>query len=71
MPNYQNTIIYKIICLDTDVKEFYVGHTTNKKRREKDHKDCCSPNHCKSKMGAKININCIWFRIINLCKKRR
>lgn len=49
MPDYQNTIIYKIICLDTEVKEFYVGHTTNKKQREKCHRDNCNPNHCKSK----------------------
>lgn len=50
MPDYQNTIIYKIICLDPDVEEIYVGHTTNKKTREKGHRECCSPNHCKSKM---------------------
>jgi hypothetical protein len=50
MADYQNTIIYKIICLDTEVKEFYVGHTTNKKQREKCHRDRSNPNHCKSKM---------------------
>lgn len=50
MPDYNNTIIYKIICLDTEVKEFYVGHTTNKKQREKSHRQNSNPNHCKSKM---------------------
>jgi hypothetical protein len=50
MPDYQNTIIYKIICLDTEIKEIYIGHTTNKKQREKCHRECCSPNHCKRKM---------------------
>ena len=35
MANYENTEIYKIICLDIDVKEFYIGHTTNIKQRDK------------------------------------
>ena len=27
--NYQNTIIYKIRCKDLNIKDVYVGHTTN------------------------------------------
>jgi len=27
--DYSNTIIYKIVCRDLNIKECYVGHTTN------------------------------------------
>ena len=39
--NYQNTIIYKIVCNDLNVKDLYVGHTTDFKRRKSQHKSNC------------------------------
>ena len=50
--DYSNTIIYKITCKDTGVKELYVGHTTNFVQRKHAHKQSCmnpkSTNHtCK------------------------
>jgi hypothetical protein len=27
--DYSKTIIYKLCCLDTDVKDIYIGHTTH------------------------------------------
>ena len=36
--NYQNTIIYKIVCNDLNVKDLYVGHTTDFKRRKSEHR---------------------------------
>jgi hypothetical protein len=36
--NYNNTIIYKIVCRDINVKELYVGHTTDFKSRKQLHK---------------------------------
>ena len=36
--NYQNTIIYKIVCNDLNIKDLYVGHTTDFKRRKNEHK---------------------------------
>ena len=50
--DYSNTIIYKITCRDTGVKDVYVGHTTNFVQRKHAHKQSCinskSPNHnCK------------------------
>lgn len=50
--DYSNTIIYKITCKSSDVKEVYVGHTTNFVQRKYAHKQSCStiksPNHnCK------------------------
>tara|TARA_R110002074_G_scaffold368394_1_gene542865 strand:- start:1 stop:432 length:432 start_codon:yes stop_codon:yes gene_type:complete len=42
MPNYQKSIIYKLCCKDTDIKEIYIGATTNFRRRKCEHKYCCS-----------------------------
>ena len=39
--DYSNTIIYKITCKDTIIKEVYVGHTTNFIQRKHAHKQCC------------------------------
>ena len=39
--DYSNTIIYKITCKDPDVKDLYVGHTTNFVQRKKAHKISC------------------------------
>jgi hypothetical protein len=36
--NYQNTVIYKIVCNDLNVKDVYVGHTTNFTKRKYQHK---------------------------------
>jgi len=40
--NYQNTIIYKIVCNDLNVKDVYVGHTTDFRRRKSQHKNRCA-----------------------------
>ena len=50
--DYSNTIIYKITCKDSNVKDVYVGHTTNFVQRKHAHKQSCindkSPNYnCK------------------------
>lgn len=36
--NYSNTIIYKIVCKNTDITDCYVGHTTNFNNRKREHK---------------------------------
>ena len=41
MPNYQNTIIYKIVCKDEKLKDLYVGQTTNFSKRKSRHKTNC------------------------------
>ena len=38
---YQNTIIYKIVCNDLNVKDVYVGHTTDFRKRKNQHKSNC------------------------------
>ena len=40
--DYSNTIIYKITCKDQEIKDVYVGHTTNFVQRKHAHKQCCN-----------------------------
>jgi hypothetical protein len=40
--NYNNTVIYKIVCRDLSVKDVYVGHTTDFKNRKNQHKTICN-----------------------------
>ncbi|MBC8306938.1 MAG: GIY-YIG nuclease family protein [Pelagibacterales bacterium] len=39
MVNYNQSIIYKIVCLNTSITPFYIGSTTNMNRRRQYHKD--------------------------------
>jgi len=45
--NYQNTIIYKIVCNDLNIKDLYVGHTTDFRRRKNGHKSRSSSSEIK------------------------
>ena len=47
MVNYENSCVYKICCLNTEIKGCYVGSTTNFRRRKNNHKSIC--NNEKSK----------------------
>ncbi len=38
MVQYENSCIYKIVCRDPTITDFYVGSTTNFKRRSVDHR---------------------------------
>jgi hypothetical protein len=40
--DYSNNVIYKIVCDDLNVKDTYVGHTTNFTQRKRLHKDACN-----------------------------
>ncbi len=47
--DYQKTFIYKLCCKDFNVKDIYVGHSTNFKLRNQAHKnDCCHNINSKS-----------------------
>lgn len=57
---YQNTIIYKIVCNDLLVKDFYIGHSTNLKQRKYLHSKSCKNENDKlynSKLYKKIRDN--------------
>lgn len=47
--NYNNTIIYKIVCNDLNITDLYIGNTTNYIKRKYAHKNSCinekSNNH--------------------------
>ena len=61
--NYENTIIYKIVCNDLTITDMYVGHTTNFKQRKSVHKSDCINPHSKKynyKIYIKIRENGGW-----------
>jgi hypothetical protein len=39
--NYDNAVIYKIVCNDLTITDCYVGSTTNFTKRKHEHKNCC------------------------------
>jgi len=44
--NYNKTIIYKLVCNDLNIKDIYVGHTTDFTRRKREHHSiCCNENN--------------------------
>ena len=55
--DYSNTIFYKIQCNNPDVKDVYIGHTTNFVQRKHAHKRSCT--HDKS-----ANYNCKVYNVI-------
>jgi len=58
MVNYKNSIIYKIYCNDLNIKEVYIGSTTNFNKRKINHKLSCNGK-------IKSNINCPVYMFIN------
>ncbi len=40
--DYNNTILYKIVCNDLSIKDCYVGHTINMTKRKCTHKHACN-----------------------------
>ena len=61
--DYSNTIIYKITCIDANITDVYVGHTTNFVQRKHAHKASCvnekSANY-KCKLYETIRCNGGW-----------
>lgn len=45
--NYHNSIIYKIVCKDTSIKDCYIGATTNFAQRKAKHKRNCNTENSK------------------------
>ena len=42
MPNYRKSFIYKLVCLDKDIGEIYIGSSTNFSSRKRAHKCACN-----------------------------
>jgi hypothetical protein len=55
--DYSNTIFYKIHCKNPDVKDVYIGHTTNFVQRKCAHKQSCTHEN-------NSNYNCKVYNII-------
>ena len=58
--DYSNTVIYKIICRDENIKDLYVGHTTNFIKRKYLHKNSCNNLNNKLKIYKIIRENGGW-----------
>ena len=48
MINYNNSIIYKLVSNDINIKEFYIGSTVNFRRRKSQHKHNCNISNAKN-----------------------
>tara|TARA_R110002153_G_scaffold107484_2_gene247582 strand:+ start:1488 stop:2063 length:576 start_codon:yes stop_codon:yes gene_type:complete len=48
MVNYNNALIYKLCCKNTEIKDIYIGSTTNFTRRKHNHKSSCNNINSKS-----------------------
>ena len=55
--NYQNTIMYKVVCNDLTIKDVYVGNTTDFIRRKSEHK---RPSKTDTKLNIIIKDNGGW-----------
>lgn len=55
--NYSNTIFYKITCIDKNIPDVYVGHTTNFIQRKYAHKQSCINEKSK-------NYSCKLYKVI-------
>lgn len=61
--DYSNTVIYKLVCNDLNIKDIYVGHTTKFRKRKYSHKtSCCNEKdtHYKLKVYQTIRENGGW-----------
>ena len=45
--DFSKTIIYKIVCKDLNIKDCYVGSTTNFIQRKSSHRACCKKSQVK------------------------
>ena len=58
--DYSKCIIYKIVCNDFDVKDLYVGHTTDLVKRRSQHKATCNSPKSSLKIYKTIRENGGW-----------
>ena len=61
--DYSRTVIYKFVCKDLNIKDVYVGHTTNFTKRKTQHKNKCNDENNRSynvKVYRRIRENGGW-----------
>ena len=47
MVNYNNSMVYKLVSNDINIKDFYIGSTVNFRRRKSEHKSRCNNSNDK------------------------
>jgi hypothetical protein len=72
--DYSKTVIYKIVCKDSNVKDIYVGSTTRYKRRCIEHKKRCNniiykDHNCKIYQTIRANGGWDNFEMIEIIKQ--
>lgn len=60
MANYNNTIVYKLCCKDTDITDIYIGSTCNFARRKQQHKSLVKTGNGQSTCYEFIRQNGGW-----------
>ncbi len=45
--DWSNCAMYRIVCKNPEIKECYVGQSTNLIKRRNKHKSCCTNSNCK------------------------
>ena len=58
--DYSKTIIYKIVSIDLNIKDVYIGSTTNFKERKSSHKRCSKSVGACLKVYKTIQLNGGW-----------
>ena len=58
--DYSKTIFYRIVCNDLNIKDCYIGHTTNFINRKRLHKLSCNNEKCNFKIYQFIRENGGW-----------
>lgn len=46
--DYSKCVIYKLCCKDPTISDIYVGHTTNKNERKRNHRNVCNNENSKN-----------------------
>jgi len=63
--NYNNAVIYKIVCNDLTIMDCYVGSTTNFTKRKCSHKSSCKNSETKIYQFIRANGNWInWSMVL-------
>ena len=57
--DYSKTIIYKLVCNDLNIKDVYIGHTTDFTKRK-----CCHKTRCSNLKGKHYN-----FKVYDYIRK--
>jgi len=58
--DYSKTVMYKIVCNDLSIKDCYVGHISDFRKRKYNHKNTCNNNISKFKVYQFIRVHGGW-----------